>query len=219
MPPQPLSRVDSTSAIEIANGSLPRDPVMAAHVFYVVDIWSQIDFQLALLLTKIIPAADAKRHADMHLQLKSLRSRQDNLKAVAAHVLPRDEYALVAATIDEFRPSNDVRNDFCHGLWGSIRGKPDHFLLMDMEIALDVLATNISTPFEAMLPPKRLDKSKIKVWRPRDFEEAAAQAASALRTYRMLNFAVGPMRQEYLRDRILGFGNVRARFDKILGTS
>jgi hypothetical protein len=193
----------------------PDHPVISGAVFQVVNLWSQIDMNLAYMLchmTQHEPETDI----EIYLAIKSLSKRHEKLIAIAERLLTKSDHCLINATIAEFGPSQRVRNSFCHGVWGLLRDQPDRWLLMTVEDAARYYSAIMQTAAAGGVPDTTLDQLNIYAWKERDFVEAVEEAKLAHNRIGSLNWAVGPMQKDYLRDRILETGNVRTRYDRLM---
>ncbi len=219
MPPQPLTRAQKRMGISLGQPGQPSHQIVSDAVFHVVNLWSQIDMNLASMLCAISREDLAIDVGTIYDDKKSLSLRQTAIEEVAAQVLPEHDACLIKATLQEFKPSQKVRNRFCHGIWGVLSAIPDAWLLMKMESAVkyDVEFARLAATGSAA--QAFLDTIDISVWRERDLREAVEGARLAHERLTSLKWAVGPMQKSYLRDRILETGFIRARYDKLMAAA
>jgi hypothetical protein len=201
--------------ITLGQPGQPDHPIVSAAVFQVVNLWSQIDMNLAYLLCHMT-RHEPETNLEIYLAVKSLSIRHEKLIAIARRLLPKADRCLIEATILDFRPSQKIRNWFCHGVWGQLRNQSDRWLLMNMEDAARYYSAIMLTTAAGEIADTTLDQLNIYAWRERDFFEAVEVAKLAHNRIGSLNWAVGPMQQSYLRDRILETGGIRARYDRLM---
>ncbi len=216
MPQQPLSFAQKRAGIILGQPGSPDHPVVAHHVFQVVNFWSQIDLNLGLMLCSIARGHPNLNVAEIYDQNKSLSLRFQRIREAAQALLPREDYCLIKAAMEEFGPSQKVRNLFCHGIWGILRDQPERWPVMQMETAIEYTELLLQRPIEGSPAGRALENLKIHVWNERDLQEAQSAAEVAHRTLSTLQAAIQPMRNAACREQILGVGNIRRRFDEAM---
>ena len=165
---------------------------MAAAVLGVINLWSQIEYNYAAVLTKIARADPITVQAVFQSMISG-EARQAALFAAAKERLTPEQSSLIMAVIDTTKTSRNARNAFAHHIWGSINSRPDCVILVHPKTMAKHSAqwaewslqhpNGVTFPLPDGIPmpqfPPPLARSEIMVWRQRDFdtELKAAQRA------------------------------------------
>lgn len=130
MPPQPLSRVNSTCEILIDPMSVTFSEKICAGVLQVISTWSLIDHELALLLANIVKA-DFEIVTSMLNALSGDRARRDVIAAAVNRGVSKEKADAYTEAIRLTRASRARRNEFAHHIWAYSPELADRLLLIN----------------------------------------------------------------------------------------
>lgn len=191
--PHPLSRVRPKAEIEVSPGAIPNRPALAVSVMRVIAIWSEIDSDAAVILSRMLKA-DVVTGVAMYQALTGGESRRAAFMAAAQSSLPEWQLILLRAVLNASKPSRDTRNDFAHHIWATTKDLPDALLLMPPTVRLDR-----HLQFRAGAPDTRVDGiadhydfAKIYVYRKPDLDSAVEAALDAAVHHAYLYMVTGP---------------------------
>lgn len=225
---QPLSRVKRNASTRFDPDVLLSHPKLAVFPVTTISRWARTDATFAELLSAMLKSPDLVIGMAMYQALIGGASRQTALLAAAEVALSTEDYWLLKAVIKANKPSRDQRNDFAHYLWGVSDDVPDALLLVDPTVFVRHLTTRslYSKNMLAMIsrfgnarPSGELDHSKVQVYRERDLEQAAHDAAEAGSRAFLLNIAIDHDRfgstADQMRQRLLNVPAVRQAFETL----
>lgn len=224
--PQPLSRFDPKLGFVIGAGNAPHDPRMAASVLAVINLWSQIEYNYAAILSRIA-RADATTVQAVFQSMVSGEARQAALFAAAKEKRTPEEASLIMAVVDSTKASRKARNAFAHHIWGSLNTRPDCVVLMHPK----ALAKNsaqwaewslrhpegVTFPLPDGTPmpefPPALDRSEIMVWRQPDFDTEVQSAVVAHDRIVQLLFSLDHPVADHRRQALLADPQIERRYN------
>ena len=181
VPAQPLSSIAPKSAVRIGTSIIWDRPILAHYIAQVVSLASMTDYHWASMLAST-GKSDPRAIMAMHGALSSTSAQRAVFKALVALKLPPEHQALIEIIEKASRPARDIRNNFCHKLWGVADDVPDSLILIDpvayheMQIGfLENLGGIASSQ-----PMSDMDRSLMYVYRKDDLSEAAHQVGQML---------------------------------------
>lgn len=182
--PQPLSRFHPTLGATVALGKAPHTPEMAVAVLGVINFWAQIDYNYGSILARVAKADPVTVTAVFQATI-SADARKSAMIAAVQEKLTLEEASLILSVIEASKPSRDLRNEFAHHVWGSLNTRSDCVLLVNPRTLAKFNAA--MTAWRGEGPRPELDRSKVIVWRQKDFDTALKDAHLAhMRTYQLL---------------------------------
>lgn len=105
-------------------------PQLAALVMQTIAVWSAIDHELTVLMTRFLKAEFVVVN-DLLNALSGSSARMAALRAVANSSLSADDNLLFLAVMKIVSSARKRRNEFVHGMWATIASLPDALLLVD----------------------------------------------------------------------------------------
>ncbi|MBD3732960.1 MAG: hypothetical protein IE934_09620 [Sphingopyxis sp.] len=214
--PQPLDRVHPAPTISVTPSALSNS-AYAGHVAFVIATWAHIDGDVGSLLARMLKA-DIATGTAMYLALIGGEARKAALAAAAKEALPPWQQHLLSAVIKATKPSRDQRNSFAHHAWGTADELPGTLLLMHPRV---VVESNVSRrqahiiENTRIIRPIDLDRSRIMVFREKDFADAQRMALQATRLWNLLYMVIGDT-VEVARRLLLSDGAVRSALKPLL---
>ena len=130
MPPQPLSKVRHDATVNVLASNITSYPDLALLVMTVIDTWSRIDVELAIMLTAFLKA-DFIVVTAMLQALTGGEGRRAALLGAANQALSGDDLKLFNAVMKVIAPSRNRRNEFAHHIWNHSPEVPDALILID----------------------------------------------------------------------------------------
>lgn len=186
--PQPLSRVKPDADIRVRAAALP--PKFCVYITRTITAWAYNDHLLANMLCGFLNA-EYEVVAAMYQSLVSGEARRAALYAAAKAAVPQ-HLNLIIATIQSTKVSREERNHFAHHIWAISEQLPDAMILVDPatltepDVKLRAMAekgllkptiTPVGNLNRIDFPPMPvLDRSKMMVYREKDFKDAATNA-------------------------------------------
>lgn len=204
--PQPLSKVKRNAEVEVFPYALRDHPDFALIAMEVISLWSDIDGNLAGVLANMMET-DIAAGAAIYQALSGGEARRSALLA-AAGTLPQWQKLLLQACLKAIKPFREQRNHFAHHVWGRSNALPKALLLIPPEV---VTKRNASYRQRAgrlpggrgVIAPQDFDRSRIMVYRKRDFEGARKDALEATSIVGLLYGSIGYTRSEQARRQLL----------------
>jgi len=196
--PQPLSRVKPDADIRVRATALPPD--LCVYITRTITAWAYNDHLLANMLCGFLNA-EYEVVAAMYQSLVSGEARRAALYAAAKAAVPQ-HLNLIVATIQSTKASREERNHFAHHVWAISEHLPDAMILVDPatltepDVKLRALAekgllkptiTPVGNVNRIQFPPMPVpDRSKMMVYREKDFQDAATNAETCTEVIKTL---------------------------------
>jgi hypothetical protein len=130
MPRQPLSYVKPKAKVRFAANALGERPELAALVGECIGFWSQVEAQLAVLLSAIMKAETAITAA-VFLSIRNSRAQREALTAAAEIGLTSRELEMFHAVAIVYQSLDNQRVDLAHGIFVVSDDLPDAILWID----------------------------------------------------------------------------------------
>jgi hypothetical protein len=130
MPRQPLLNVKPKARVRFAANALGERPALAALVGECIGFWSQLEAQLAILLSSIMRAETAIASA-VFLSIRNSRAQREALAAAAQIGLQGRELEMFSAISLVYQPLDAQRTDLAHGLFAVSDDLPEAIVWVD----------------------------------------------------------------------------------------
>jgi hypothetical protein len=178
VPGQPLSKFSKGKGLNFGPPSSWKRPLLLKYVMLVIEHWSTTELRLLLILRHCL-GGDPTIAAEMLLAIENQNIQRTVIMTATKAVLPKDDWPLVEAAFMSMNASRNVRNRFAHHIWGVADDMPDALLLLDpkdMAILMAQLVKQAAINKMAGKEPAPvdiddiLDRSKVMVWREKDFQ-------------------------------------------------
>lgn len=180
---KPLSIVTQDGEIRFGGDVLQKYPSLTPLVTETIALASMIEFHWAEILA-LISNADPRAIVAMHSALTSTAAQRAAFMAVALIRMDKDRFLLCEAIRTATKAASDIRNRFCHHLWGECTSLQDTLLLID-PIAFTSHTVGVlegmNTKFLPTLP-LTIDRSKMLVYALPDLREARDTVFTAVET-------------------------------------
>jgi hypothetical protein len=127
MPRQPLIYVRPKAKYRMPANALSERPELAALVGECIAFWSQVEGQLAILLSAIMKTEKAIAAA-IFLSIRNSRAQREALTAAAEIALSGRELEMFRAIAVVYQSLDTQRTDLAHGIFGICEELPDALL-------------------------------------------------------------------------------------------
>lgn len=219
MPPQPLSRVRPLATVLLSPTAIAERPKLGLLVAEAIATYSDIEAQIALVMTRFLSAKAAPALA-MFEAITSANAQLAAASAAASTVLDAQDMELFEVVVWITGNVAKDRHKLAHNQWGYSAEMPDALLLAegkvsvrrDMETVDAVRRTmrGESGVFWSKLPPE-----KIMVYREADLREIIAKMHRVRECYYNLSFLhPGGLEPERIRDWLSQQPDVREVLDR-----
>lgn len=167
-------------------------PQLTRYVASVVASGALIESHWAGVLAEI-SRADPRAALAMLRQHKSTDAQIRMILAVGKLRLPPVTLALMKAVIDVAKPAREVRNRFCHEIWGWSDDLPDALLLIPQDAPLGMISSFDGPPeiVQADLMALKVGFAGISVYRQAELEAAELQCIEASNVVGLLRLELG----------------------------
>lgn len=178
MPGQPLSKFSKGKGLTFGAPSSWKRPNLLKYVMLVIEHWSITEMRLLLILRYCL-GGDPTIAAEILLAIENQGIQRTVIMTATKAVLPKEDWPIIEAAFLSMNASRTVRHRFAHHIWGVADDMPDALLLLDpkdMTIVMAQLVKQAAINKKAGREPKPvdiddiLDRSKVMVWRERDFQ-------------------------------------------------
>jgi hypothetical protein len=193
--PHPLSRVKPNAEIEVGVNALAQRPQFVPQIMRVIAYWAHIDGDMATIFSNFL-RTDIEVGTAVYQAFNGAEARRVAMFAAAEKALPEWQQIALRAVWNATKASRDQRDKFAHHVWATSEELPDALLLMHSSV---VVARNVSHRQRSehlpngrgVIAPKDLDRSKVFVYRQKDFDRAAEEAGAASFLVMLLYTAIG----------------------------
>jgi hypothetical protein len=179
--PQPLTRIVPRAEVLFNPNVLADKPDMAALVCNIFAIWAKIEFELSLLMVRVL-GADAAPALAMYAKLNTQNLQMVALEAAAKAALSADEFEVFEAMVSITDSVQTPRNHLAHWIWGGCKERPDLLVLADPRI-LKEREARLASHFQARDASKlswndfalvaQFDQGSVLAYSKADLERAA----------------------------------------------
>jgi hypothetical protein len=183
---------------------------MAQAVLAVINLWSQIDYNYAVIVSRIARADPVTVTAVFQAMISS-EARLAALFAAAKERLTPEDASLIMAVMDTTKASRNTRNAFAHHLWGSLNGRPDCVILAKPKTLIKYSAK--MSEWRGDGPRVELDRSEVMVWQQADFDAEVESARIAHDRVVQLSFTFDHPAAERRRQSLLADPHVARRYE------
>jgi hypothetical protein len=173
MPPQPLSSVRSNAIVKMGPVDLSVRPEAALWVSKCIAAWSEVEFQLGLMMTAFLGEAAIPTVA-IYLELLAFRTRVQALAAAAPKTISLEHEQIFDALIFLARAATKKRDRLAHWLWTYSEQVPEALLLIDPRDLLPQFTHRIIKALAGQKTTEedaQISKNLIWVYRPIDLIE------------------------------------------------
>src|SRR5271169_829424 len=166
MPPQPLSSVKSNARVISDPGVLRSRPELAARISDAISLWSHIEANLSVVLTRMLDGG-VKSGTAMYQAVQSFRVHMTVLDEVAKIAIPREYQPTFNAVCTLVRRAARKQDKLAHWIWALSPDIEDALLLIDPNGAMNyhtALAEHLAKN------PKHMDLIEAKEVPPLDLK-------------------------------------------------
>lgn len=193
-------------------GQLPY-PEAAAVMFDVINLWSQIDMNLALVISKVVGADPAAAMA-MYQAVSGAEQKAKQLRAAMLLRVDTVTNDVVLSVIDSCEPSKKIRNMFAHDLWGYLTPPDGRLVSMAPAAYAKVYARPVDTNIGIINRLRDDLSSQTLVWEQAEIVAAALEARRCHGMVGRFTFLFGHPSTLDMMGRLLAEADVRDRFVK-----
>lgn len=211
--PVPLTDLGDNFGYILAVGVQLPYPEVSALMFDVINLWSQIDMNTALVISKVV-GADPEVGMAMYQAVSGAEQKAKQLRA--AMLLRADAVTndLIQSAIDSCDPSKKTRNMFAHDLWGHLTPADGRLVSMSPAAFAKIYARPLDHRFGAGDQLRNDLSSQALVWEPAEFVLAAREARRCHSLIARFPFLFDHPSKLDMMGRILDDQSVRDRFAK-----
>jgi hypothetical protein len=168
MPPQPLSRVNSTATYMMCGNALTRRPVIAAEVAQCIASWSLVEMVKSELFLRLLSTNHQDGIALFH-SLESVHAKNNAIRTLALSSLDKEDYKLVDGLLKLIKSRQSIRDRLSHWLWGISEDLPDVLILADPNTVVKTNASIYEKYLKgAGISPTTVPRDEIFVYRADD---------------------------------------------------
>lgn len=217
MPPQPLSRVNSTTPVLFDPKAITERPQLAILVSRAIAGWSEAEGQMGYLLVRML-GANAEPALAMFSALTSAPAQIAVVRAAAEAVLDSERMEMVNAVLAIASPLATQRHRLAHQIWGYSEDLPEALILADSKDISQfwMKLFNAARQYAAGKRPPETDwpRDRLFVYRERDLTDIVAEMDELRDNFYQLSFLVEP--GDPWRARILDYLNAKPRIQAAL---
>lgn len=129
MPRQPLSYVRRDAETLFLTNALERRPELAVLIAQCIATWSEVEAQMALLLSAIMKAHE-RPAAAVFLSIRNARAQREAMVAAAESELDGRELEMFRAIMIVYQALEAQRSDLAHGIFAISDDLPDSIVWM-----------------------------------------------------------------------------------------
>lgn len=210
MPGQPLSKFSKGKGLTFGPPSSWKRPNLMKYVMLVIEYWSTTEMRLLLILRYCL-GGDPTLAAEMLLAIENQSIQRTVIMTATKAVLPKQDWPIIEAAFMSMNTSRNVRNRFAHHIWGVADDMPDALLLLDpkdMAIVIAQVVKQAAKEKKAGRTPAPvdleniLDRSKVMVWREKDFKSECDTAYRAGTVIELISKFIYEIKNEKSADSI-----------------
>ena len=127
---QPLNYVRRKAKFRVPANALGERPELAALIGECIAVWSQVEAQLAIMLSAIMKA-ETGITAAVFLSIRNSRAQREALTAAAQVELKDRELEMFSAIAILYQSLDSQRTDLAHGIFAVSEDLPDALLWLD----------------------------------------------------------------------------------------
>jgi hypothetical protein len=172
---QPLNYVRRKAKVRVPANALAERPELAALIGECIAVWSQVETQLAILLSAIMKA-ETGITAAVFLSIRNSRAQREALTAAAQIGLKDRELEMFSAIAILYQSLDSQRTDLAHGLFAISEDLPDALLWIDAKYFTDYHVKSWAVASKGLLGQIAKDaesegklRSEFFVYRKEDF--------------------------------------------------